>query len=67
MPSVFRDLVQKTPTYQAASKPIHITVSLGILHREAPQTHNLQSLINQADQALYRAKHLGRNQVVLAS
>ncbi|MQW91654.1 diguanylate cyclase [Acinetobacter wanghuae] len=62
-----RDLVQKTPIYQAATKPLHITVSLGILHREAPQTQNLQYLINQADQALYRAKHLGRNQVVLAS
>lgn len=62
-----RDLVEKTPIYQPVGKPIHITVSLGILHREAPQTQDLQHLINQADQALYKAKHLGRNQVVLAS
>ncbi|ANF81737.1 response regulator [Acinetobacter sp. NCu2D-2] len=62
-----RDIVEKTPIYQATGKPLHITVSLGILHREAPQTQDLQVLINQADKALYKAKHLGRNQVVLAS
>jgi diguanylate cyclase (GGDEF)-like protein/PAS domain S-box-containing protein len=43
---------------------ISITVSLGVataMHTERP---SLEALINRADQALYRAKHAGRNLVV---
>jgi len=42
-------------------------VSVGITHQNEPQAQDLQNLINIADQALYQAKHRGRNQVVLAS
>lgn len=62
-----RDVVQHTPIYLEHGESVHITVSLGITHQQAPQNIDLQDLINLADQALYRAKHLGRNQVVLAS
>lgn len=62
-----RKLVQQTPIYLEHGKSVHITVSLGITHQEAPQQTELQDLINIADQALYQAKHMGRNQVVLAS
>ena len=62
-----RELVQQTPIYLEHGKSVHITVSLGITHQEAPQQTELQDLINIADQALYQAKHMGRNQVVLAS
>lgn len=62
-----RELVAKTPMYQPDGSPLSITVSLGITHQHAPLSQDLQQLINTADQALYQAKHLGRNQVVLAS
>ncbi|RDC53884.1 sensor domain-containing diguanylate cyclase [Acinetobacter sp. RIT592] len=62
-----RDLVEKTPIYQSDGSPLYITVSVGITHQNEPQAQDLQNLINIADQALYQAKHRGRNQVVLAS
>ena len=62
-----RELVAKTPMYQPDGSPLSITVSLGITHQHAPLSQDLQQLINTTDQALYQAKHLGRNQVVLAS
>ncbi len=62
-----RDLVEKTPMHQSDGSPLYITVSVGITHQNEPQAQDLQNLINIADQALYQAKHRGRNQVVLAS
>ena len=42
-------------------------MSIGITHETLPDAPSLQFLINQADQALYQAKQLGRNQVILAN
>lgn len=62
-----RKRVEKTPMHQSDGSDLYITVSVGITHQNEPQSQDLQHLINIADQALYQAKHRGRNQVVLAS
>lgn len=45
---------------------ISCTVSCGIYANQSPEPHNLDKALSAADGALYRAKHLGRNQVCLA-
>lgn len=55
------DLVRREPIETPAG-PLHITVSVGLAHQAA--VHDLASLLERADQALYRAKRKGRNQVV---
>jgi diguanylate cyclase (GGDEF)-like protein len=42
--------------------PLKITVSLGITQYDVKR-HTLESLVAEADEALYEAKHHGRNQV----
>ncbi|MBC7950599.1 MAG: GGDEF domain-containing protein [Rhodospirillaceae bacterium] len=43
--------------------PLSISVGVAMLH---PDDTSVDALFNRADQALYRAKHAGRNRVVLA-
>lgn len=62
-----RNIVETTPIQVNENHQIFITVSIGIIHQNLPDTPNLQYLVNQADQALYQAKQSGRNQVILAS
>lgn len=62
-----RALVENSPMSQPDGPSLSITVSLGITHQQAPLSQDLQQLLNTADLALYQAKHLGRNQIVLAS
>ncbi|WP_349922137.1 sensor domain-containing diguanylate cyclase [Aeromonas veronii] len=43
-----------------------ITISLGVAHWPGHGSHDLDAVLKQADQALYEAKHRGRNCVVIA-
>lgn len=42
----------------------HVTVSLGLASLDVSRDKNWQALLEMADQALYRAKHQGRNRLV---
>jgi diguanylate cyclase (GGDEF)-like protein len=50
--------------YQFKDQKIFVTASIGFA--KAQREHSLSTLISVADQRLYSAKHLGRNQVVAA-
>jgi len=45
---------------------LHLTVSIGVTQKSSGVA-NLDQLLKQADDALYRAKHAGRNQIVAAA
>ncbi len=61
-----RDSVEKDAFLLSTGKSICITVSVGVAsYRET--TENPAMLIDDADSALYLAKHLGRNRVCVAS
>lgn len=55
-------LIADTPFKISGNLEINITASLGVACIDA-NTMNLDILINRADQAMYIAKHKGRNQV----
>jgi len=42
---------------------LSLTISLGVAHFPSPLVDDMESLIRQADEALYRAKQKGRNRV----
>ena len=44
------------------SRPIEATVSIGVSLCTTPK-FDITTLLSQADQALYRAKHFGRNRI----
>jgi diguanylate cyclase (GGDEF)-like protein len=45
----------------------HVTISVGVAWQAADDERNPADLVDRADQALYRAKHAGRNCVQLAT
>ena len=55
-------LVLKENPISVNNKPLQITASFGVAGLDH-DTNNLASLINQADIAMYNAKHSGRDQV----
>ncbi len=44
-----------------ARRPGHVTISIGVAWQAAHDQGDPRSLVERADQALYRAKHAGRN------
>lgn len=61
-----RDAVMRTPMYIADGKQIRITVSIGIASSAGTRL-SVESLVTEADAAMYLAKSRGRNQTELAS
>lgn len=59
-----RELIQDTPIY-SNNEPVYITTSMGIAGMEVDKSISLDDLINRADEALYRAKQAGRNQIAV--
>ncbi|MBV7537452.1 sensor domain-containing diguanylate cyclase [Duganella sp. sic0402] len=49
--------------HYASGRPLHVTASLGIGVFDHMDVNDIESLLRQADAALYRAKHGGRNRV----
>ena len=45
------------------SEPLRVTVSIGA-YLVTPTFHDMKAALNNADQALYKAKEGGRNQVI---
>lgn len=45
-------------------KKTRVTASFGVASFPAPKIHTIGDLLKAADEALYRAKHLGRNRVM---
>jgi diguanylate cyclase (GGDEF)-like protein len=59
-----RESVAKTPI-RISDKELQITVSIGVSRRDE-NTLELETLIARADQAMYIAKHKGRNRVAIS-
>lgn len=59
----FRENIARTPIL-ADTTPVSITISVGVATRI--HDRDFQDLFVRADQALYKAKTLGRNKIVLA-
>jgi diguanylate cyclase (GGDEF)-like protein len=59
-----RQLVESTPVILENGLPLKFTVSIGISSFAGKET-NIDTLLNLADQALYKAKNSGRNKVVM--
>jgi len=47
----------------SAERPVHLTVSVGLASFPSPRVNSTEDLFARADEALYRAKSGGRNQV----
>jgi diguanylate cyclase (GGDEF)-like protein/PAS domain S-box-containing protein len=61
-----REVVAKTEVAIPAGLPIHFTVSVGVITLQDKNV-NIDTLLNQADKALYEAKETGRNKVCVCS
>ncbi len=62
---MLRKKVEET-TINFQGTDIKLTISMGVARLDSESRENAQSLINRADEALYKAKEGGRNQVCYA-
>ncbi|MBI5183043.1 MAG: diguanylate cyclase [Nitrospinae bacterium] len=53
--------------FSNCSKPINITVSIGVATYPGDGIKDGNDLLKRADDALYKAKHMGRNRVIIHS
>lgn len=60
-----RESIAEAAVLLPDGRALHVTASVG-LAASSDHGHDLDRLVNQADQAMYRAKHAGRNRVSLA-
>jgi diguanylate cyclase (GGDEF)-like protein/PAS domain S-box-containing protein len=60
-----RTVISSKPMIAGDGLEINITASLGLAQRDK-HTHNLETLIQRADQAMYVSKHKGRNCVSIS-
>jgi diguanylate cyclase (GGDEF)-like protein len=49
--------------FWVGAKPLSVTVSVGVASYPSPTVDSPESLVREADRALYRAKEAGRNRV----
>lgn len=64
-----RSVTAATPvpvTKEGEAVPLSVTVSIGVASTDDPARTGIDQLLEQADKALYAAKHEGRNRVVSA-
>lgn len=61
-----RQAIAELATPTDSGEIVHFTASVGLIHTSNAPRHTAQSMIHQADLALYRAKQLGRNRVEVA-
>jgi two-component system cell cycle response regulator len=59
-----RACIEQTPM-QVAEQILNVTVSIGVSRKDG-NTLELETLIARADQAMYIAKHKGRNRVAIS-
>lgn len=52
-------------TIEHLGEKFHLTVSIGVAHSKRGQPHKLETMIEQADKALYIVKNSGRNDSLL--
>ena len=64
MAEKLRRRIDEEPLVLASGQPIFPTMSFGV---GGPGAITLPTLVAQVDKALYQAKHLGRNRVVVAN
>jgi two-component system cell cycle response regulator len=60
----FRNIVEKTE-FSYKGKMFPVTVSIGLTTLSGDNKKTLDQLIDEADQALYRAKKTGRNKTII--
>ena len=58
-----RESIERYPFDASAEEPLHLTASIGVATFPSPRVESTEDLFARADEALYRAKSSGRNQV----
>jgi two-component system cell cycle response regulator len=58
-----RESIERYPFDAGSEEPLHLTASIGVATFPSPRVDSTEDLFARADEALYRAKSGGRNQV----